>query len=107
MTQTTEGLEVPDALELIAKWLREGREVEELRVHTPEKGWSTPTTHSAASGTLNVRGYIYRAAPRKPRVGVVEPDSPPFPEKCFFKAIELTTEVRAALKAAGIEWEDV
>ena len=97
--ETTEGMSVPDALEQIARWVREGLEIEACRSNT----WYEKTNHD-----YDVTHYIYRAAPRKPRItsrSMCWYDISGNEHKDYAKFVELTDEVMAACKAAGIEVE--
>jgi hypothetical protein len=81
--QTTEGLSIPDALELVVKWIREGREIE----YRTSIGW-------APSGIARM---IYRPKPRKPRLTHSTEGS-----YNAYACVELTPEVRAVLEREGL-----
>jgi hypothetical protein len=97
--ETTKGKTTPEALRMIAGWIEEGREIQ-CRLHDSNV-WEKPKL--VRDDDVRVLSAVeYRAKPRKPLIGILECDSPPFPN---IPCIELTSEVIEACKAAGIEYE--
>ena len=89
---------MPEKLVLIARCIREGREME--RKYNPDCVWKhyNPTE----SDICRVHHQaVYRAKPEKPRTGVVNWTE--HAGRCMaYEAIELTPEVRQALEDAGL-----
>ena len=100
--ETTKGMSVPDALRQIAEWLDDGREIDYYG--KINDNWDK------VGDTFDImpKHYIYRAAPRKPRItsrSMGWYDISGNNHKDYAKFVELTDEVMAACKAAGIEVE--
>jgi hypothetical protein len=97
-----------EKLELIAQCLRDSRVIE---FHGADGIWKKSDYLPDQSGNVSVtKGLTYRAKPVKPRVSSVLPEhlgatvTRP-PSKSYYMAVELTPEVRAALDAAGVDYE--
>jgi hypothetical protein len=100
--QTTEGLPLPNALELLAQWIREGREIEWAR-DRQDKLWRPRNTTST---NVYIGDHIYRAKPRKPRIAEIFEDrfskSQIINIDNIVEVVELTPEVRAVLEREGL-----
>ena len=91
---------IPEKLRSIATWIEEGIDIEEKSPRannwkSANKGGLTPR-----KGYVNFVDYEYRAKPLNPRIGhITYHDGEPVD----FRAVEITPEVREALKQARIE----
>jgi len=91
---------ISDKLRDVARWIEEGRVVQQ-RDPNFKGEWKDEWNCPDNSGNVRVSANLeYRAKPIKPRVvSLVGED-----HKCF-DSIEITKEVREALKQAGIDYE--
>lgn len=87
-------MDMPEKLELIAKCLREGRQVEFS--HPMDGSYSCLITTGVSFKIY--RECEYRAKPNKPRVVSAVGEN-----RGCYDYVELTPEVRKALEDAGIE----
>ena len=86
-----------EKLRLIADAIEQEKRVEWKSEGALEDVWSDELIHKSFSF---VKRSQYRIAPDKPRVGIVEA---PLSVHDSYDAVELTPDVREALKAAGVE----
>ena len=92
-------MDMPEKLELIAKSLRDGLDIQLL--NTPQAIWVTYRMFEYDKITV-YKTSEYRAKPEKPRTAFVE-WTDGAGRRFAYEAIELTPEVRKALEDAGIE----